>query len=147
MASGFTSLLSYVKCGYAELLGADLVPVYGDGTRKHIPQDPGVYVLHEDKKPLYTGRTKNLRQRLGEHSLCGSRPNQAPLAQALARECVDAPVSASELHHREEFKSAKKRVHAMSVLWVEEADADCRYLLEFYAAKELQTPFNDFRET
>ena len=147
MPSGFKSLLSCVERRHAELVGADLVPVYRDRTRKHIPPEPGVYVLYEDKKPLYTGRTKNLRQRLGEHSLCGSRPNQAPLAQALARECVDAPVSASELHLREEFKSAKKRVHAMSVLWVKEADADCRYLLEFYAAKELQTPYNDFKET
>ena len=47
----------------------------------------------------------------------------------------------------EEFEKAKERIRTMSVRWVEEPDADCRYLLEFYAAKELGTPHNDFRET
>ena len=35
----------------------------------------------------------------------------------------------------------------MQIRWVTETDPDCRYLLEFYAAKELGTPHNDFRET
>ena len=35
----------------------------------------------------------------------------------------------------------------MQARWVEEFDAGCRYLLEFYAAKELQTPDNGFSET
>ena len=46
-----------------------------------------------------------------------------------------------------EFEKARKEIREMSVRWVEESDADCRYLLEFYAAKELGTPHNDFQET
>lgn len=41
----------------------------------------------------------------------------------------------------------KKRVHGMYVRCVEESDPNVRYLLEFYAAKELRTPYNDFTET
>ena len=35
----------------------------------------------------------------------------------------------------------------MQIRWVTETDPDCRYLLEFYAAKELGTRHNNFRET
>ena len=52
-----------------------------------------------------------------------------------------------ELEKAEEFKAAKGRVRKMLVSWVTETDPDCRCLLEFYAAKELQTPYNDFSET
>ncbi len=141
MASGFTSLLSYVKCGYAELLGADLVPVYGDGTRKHIPQDPGVYVLHEAGKPLFVGRASYLRDRLGEQSLPGSDPDVAPLAQQLARDQIGRRVPSDELGSTPEFRAAKERVHGMSVRWVEEPDPDCRYLLQFCTAKKLRKHF------
>ena len=47
----------------------------------------------------------------------------------------------------EAFEKARQRIRKMSVRWLEECDPDVRYLLEFYAAKELQTPHNDFTET
>ena len=47
---------------------------------------------------------------------------------------------------QEAFEGARKEIRELSVRWVEESDPDTRYLLEFYAAKELRTPFNDFSE-
>ena len=141
MPSGFKSLLSCVERRHAELVGADLVPVYRGGNRKHIPHGPGVYVLSEEGKPLFVGRTGHLRDRLGEQSLPGSDPNVAPLAQQLAREQIGRGVPSDELGSTPEVSAAKERVHGMCVRWVEEPDPDCRYLLQFCTAKKLRGPF------
>lgn len=98
---------------------------------------------------MYVGRTgekkkAGFKNRMNRH--WAGAPNQAPLAKRLAEEKVD-PMPKDELEKAEEFKAAKGRVRKMLVSWVTETDPDCRCLLEFYAAKELQTPYNDFSET
>ena len=136
-----------------------LVQVYIDGARKHIRPLAGVYVLYEVRDeqnvPLYVGRTgkgeANLRGRLGQHTLPGSDQNEAPLARQLACKRIGVERGSAAVYGTGEFKRAfeieKRRVCKMFVRWVPEPDPDCRYLLEFYVAKELQTPFNDFGET
>ena len=141
MVSGFKSLLSYVERTHAELVGADLVRVYCDGTRKHIPEEPGVDVLYEEGKPLFVGRAIHLRDRLGEQTLPGSDPSVVPLAQQLARDKIGRRVRSAELGSTPEFKVAKERVHRMSVRWLEEPDPDCQYLLQFCTARKLRIPF------
>ena len=141
LASGFKPLLSLVEHRYAELVDADLVAVYRDGAREHVPQGPGVYVLHERGNPLFVGRANHLRNRLGEQTLSGADPNVAPFAQQLAREAIGMQISSADLGGTREFRVAKERVHRMCVRWVEEPDPDCRYLLQFWTAKKLRIPF------
>ena len=135
------------------------VQVYIDGARKHIPPLAGVYVLYEvqdeQNVPLYVGRTGkgegNLRGRLGQHTVPSSDQNEAPLARQLACQTIGVERGSAAIYETDNFKTAfeaaKKRVRTMSVRWVTEPDPDCRYLLEFYAAKELRTHYNDFGET
>ena len=129
--------------------------IYEKPHRGHLPREPGIYVLYEDGQPLYVGRTgkgqAHLRQRVGEHCLPGSDQNLAPLARQLACERIGVERGSAEVYATNDFKKAleleKRRVSEMCVNWVTESDPDCRYLLEFYAAKKLRTPYNDFRET
>ena len=158
MGSDFKSLLVGVQRSYAAMASKGLVPLYRYGTRKHVPKKEGIYVLYENGSPLYVGRTRDLWRRLGEHSLQGSDEYLATFAIVLAREETNIPAtykketSAKHLiaNHRAfaaAFDTAKKRIRNMEVRWMEEPDPDSRYLLEFYAAKELRTPCNSFSET
>lgn len=135
------------------------VQVYIDDARKHIPPLAGVYVLHEVQDgrdvALYVGRTGkgegNLRGRLGQHTVPSSDHNEAPLARQLACQNIGLKRGSAAAYGTDKFKrafeAAKKRVSKMSVRWATEPDPDSRYLWEFYAAKELGTPYNHFGET
>ena len=154
MEVGFDSNLHRVRDAFQRLLRLDLVSIYRDGGRGHIPDSPGVYVLYERGNALYAGSTgpkSGLRKRLGQHSLDGSDHRQAPLARALTCQEIGDGLRCPERYETGEFKTIfgemKERVRTMSVRWVEECDPDIRYLLEFYAAKEPRTPYNDFSET
>jgi hypothetical protein len=64
---------------------------------KDLPRDiPAqcIYLFSEGTKHLYVGRTKNLRQRLRQHSIPGSHHNQAVFAFRLARESTGSLVAA-----------------------------------------------------
>ena len=121
-----------------------------------LPKSAGVYVFYEANTPQRVGTTKNLCQRVKQHH--GPSLRSAAFAKRLARcatgirggtrpgegwktqACENPQLGA-------EFEKARERIRNMQVRWVEVPDADCRYLLEFYAAKELGTPHNDYRET
>ena len=155
MSAGFDSLLEQVKDSFKCLLGRPLIPV--KGMASHIPlQSAGIYVFYENGKPLRVGTTTDVRKRIRQHH--GRDPRSAAFAKLLARKatCIwgsyrkgegwqDQYDKSSKL--REAFEKARERIRQMSVRWVEESDANCRYLLEFYAAKKLGTPHNNFRET
>ena len=153
MSCGFVSVLEEAKKAFARLENAPLKPV----REVAIPhKTEGIYVFYEDGKPLRVGTSRNLRQRVKQH--CRGNHRSAAFAKLLARcetgikggtrpgegwesQCAKF----SQLH--EEFEKARNRVRKMSVRWIEVSDRDVRYLLEFYAAKELPTPYNDFSET
>lgn len=158
MQTDFKSLLKRVESQFAQLCSTPPRDVYEEPYRGHILKKAGVYVLYEAAEPLYVGRTRDLWRRLGEHSLPSSDGYAATFAIVLARKKTGISASykketgvkylvANDQRFADEFRVAKSRVHDMQVRWVEAPDADCRCLLEFYAAKELQTPFNDFSET
>lgn len=125
---------------------------------KDLPRDaPGqcIYLFSEGSRHLYVGRTKNLRQRLRQHSIPGSQHNQAVFAFRLARESTGSLVAAytvsgsrAALCAQDEFGSAfvlaKERVRNMDVRYVEEKDALRQALLEIYVSVVLKTPYNDF---
>ncbi len=114
-----------------------------------------IYLFSEGDRHLYVGRTKNLRQRLRNHSIPASQHNQAVFAFRLARETTGKLAAAytadgSRLALTRDnafamaFTEAKTRVRAMHVRYVEEADPLRQALLEIYASIVLQTPYNDF---
>jgi predicted GIY-YIG superfamily endonuclease len=114
-----------------------------------------IYLFSEGLRHLYVGRTKNLRQRLRQHSIPGSQHNQAVFAFRLARESTGSLVAAytvsgsrAALCAQDEFGSAfvlaKERVRNMDVRYVEEKDALRQALLEIYVSLVLKTPYNDF---
>ena len=140
MNTGFDSILHAVREAFQRLL--NVTPVRADQKPSPIPQTPGVYVFYESEEPLYVGRTgRHLRKRVTEHYRGGL--NQAAFAVKLAKEEADP----QDPEFDTEFARAKERIAKMDVRCLRVTDPDGRCLLEFYAAKELQTPHNDFRET
>ncbi|WP_405240414.1 GIY-YIG nuclease family protein [Lentisalinibacter orientalis] len=115
----------------------------------------GIYLFSEGDNHLYIGRTRMLRQRMGQHSRPGSRHNQAVFAFRLAREATGRLAADYAGDGRREalvedkdfsraFTEAKARVRNMDLRYVEEADPIRQSLLEIYASVVLETPYNDF---
>ena len=114
----------------------------------------GVYSLSEADRPLYVGRTRNLRSRLSAHR--SSSVRRATLAVKMARLRSDrhatykrnrSAVYLYEHDHRfrDEFEEARERISALQVRYVREHDDVRQALLEIYAAIRLDTSYNSFR--
>lgn len=154
MNTGFDSHLDRVRDVFQRLLR--VTPVVADKEPSPIPKGGGIYVFYKNGQPLRVGRTGNLRDRVkahykGDHA-------EAAFAVALAREETKiratykketsaAYLVKNHLEFSDAFDRAKERISKMHVQCVSEPDPDCRFLLEFYAAKELRTPYNSFGET
>lgn len=153
MSDGFDSLLADAKHAFDRLNETAPQPVQ----EANIPDKlAGIYVFYEDGEPLRVGTSRNLRRRVKQHY--GSNRRSAAFAKLLARKKLNLPGGTRPGEGwkdqvnaypklKQAFKDAGQEIRKMSVRWVEESDADTRYLLEFYAAKELRTPHNDFGET
>lgn len=48
----------------------------------------GIYVFYEERKPIYVGRSKRMRERIQEHGRPSSGHNSAPFAFNLARDMM-----------------------------------------------------------
>lgn len=114
----------------------------------------GVYSFSEADRPLYVGRTRNLRNRLSAHR--SSSVRRATLAVKMARLNSHLPANYRRnrsavylLEHnsrfRAEFDKARERISALQVRYVREDDDVRQALLEIYAAIRLDTPYNSFR--
>lgn len=117
-----------------------------------IPQR-GMYVLYEDGRPIYVGRSNRLKNRLLEHSRQSSTHNSAPFAFNLAKEeaagrGVDTSSARNQLEKDPVFKDlfiqAKKRVSRMRIRTVQIDNPVTQTLFEVYAALALKTLYNDF---
>lgn len=114
-----------------------------------------VYLFCDDQTPLYVGRSKKFRRRLGNHCRRSSTANQSSFAFQLARQeaGIDA-ASYSGPHTRKNlmqtpgfvagFARAKVRLNSLDIRYVEEPDPLRQALLEIYCAVALETPYNDF---
>lgn len=119
----------------------------------------GVYLLSENNRHLYVGRSNDIRGRIGRHSKPGSTYRMAAFAFRLAREQTGnvkatykkGDGSRSALMQNplfvKAFSSAKERVSKMQLRFVEESDPVRQALLEIYAAVILETPYNSFNTT
>ena len=120
-----------------------------------IPAKPGVYLFTEGSRCLYVGQTRNIRQRLAEHTRPSDDRNTATLAFQIAR-CeasaagIDTTGIAKELESRDVFKpffeAAKRRVADMDVRFIEIGDKILRTVFEVYASVVLGTDreYNEF---
>jgi hypothetical protein len=124
-----------------------------------VPRDApkaGVYVLSENGRDLYVGRSNGIRGRIGRHCNANSGDKMAAFAFRLARGATGntkATYKKGAGSRRDlmldpafcdAFDAAKARIRAMELRYVEEADPVRQTLLEIYVAVVLSTPYNDF---
>ena len=125
-----------------------------------VPSDKGLYVLYEDDRPLYVGRTDKMAERLLGHGRNPSlhKQSSATFALILAKQ-------AFKKHHRKPhglfskeltqdlkdhpakinlWKQAVERVKRMSARVVEVAHPHEQAVFEVYIHERLETPFNSF---
>lgn len=153
--AGFDALLKQTRNSFKCLLSRPRIPVK-DAAR--IPDSGGIYVFYENEEPLRVGTSTQLRTRIQQHHR--NNPRSAAFAKRLARcatgikggtrpgEGWKTQVENPDQKLKTAFKEARERIRKkMSVAWLEVPCPDTRYLLEFYAARELRTPYNDFSET
>ncbi len=114
---------------------------------------PGVYLFFENEKPLYVGRTNNLRKRLNNHTQ--KLHNKASLAFLMAREKTGRHKASYKQNDsrkdllripsfKKAFDEALARICKMKVKVIEERDPISQSLLEIYTAFILQTKYNNF---
>jgi len=131
-----------------------MTPLSMSAIPKKLPEKC-IYLLSEGENHLYVGRTRNLRRRLRQHSVAGSKHNHAVFAFKLAREKTNRLTAtysrigsrtalAADVEFGEAFTLAKTRVRNMDLRFVEEADPTRQALLEIYASVVLRTKYNDF---
>jgi hypothetical protein len=116
------------------------------------PTNGGCYALIDEDEYLYVGISKNLKQRMRNHT--SGRPEQSAFAYKLACELTglksDYTKTGSKkiLMQNPEFaeamKSTTERVRNMSAKCVTIEDPSQRYLFEFFAAVSLDARYNDF---
>ena len=109
----------------------------------------GVYVLYERGKAVYVGRSNRMRDRIRQHGAESSDRHSATFAFKLLRKGLGGPAGAAkeiEAAHREEFRSQRERVRAMTFRAVPIDDQLEQTIFESYAILELGTypEHNDF---
>jgi len=153
MDAKFTAHVQELSPRFERLLA--MVPVTPATLPSGMPR-AGIYLLSENGRHLYVGRSNNIRRRIGRHCRPGATHRMAAFALRLAREDTGhlrasyrkGATSRSGLMHNPEFvkafDAAKARIRDMSLRFVEESDPIRQALLEIYTAVVLDTPYNDF---
>jgi|SRR3972149_3436111 len=133
----------------AELMEKQLV------NRLNIGTIAGIYVFLENDRPIYVGRSNNIRQRIDLHCRNSSDANSASFAFNLAKEHYETKFGSTKGTSRKElslnpafdalFDNAKERVSRMKIRIVEIGDPITQTIFEVYAALKLKTTkYNDF---
>ena len=138
------SLMSKLQCSKSR----------GWADRTGLPER-GVYVFYEKGRPLYAGRSRNLKRRITEHGAKSSRIESATFAFKLLREETglqeghDSPLTRKQIQdsYSVEFASQRERIRRMQFRVVEINDDEEQALFELYASIALPTKYNSFRTT
>ena len=120
--------------------------------RRNLPRgNAGIYVLYEYGKPMYTGRSDRMRERLLEHGLPSGWSESATFAFILAKEkfgTAAASMTRKELQENPDFKqlftASKLRVRRMGIRAVGIQDPIEQTIFEVYAHLKLKTEHNSF---
>ena len=122
---------------------------------RDLPQK-GVYVFYEDDKPVYTGRSNGMRQRIRQHGADSSRHGSATFAFKLLLEKIgepgnhrsSAPRKELEERHSEEYAKQRRRIREMTIRVVQIEDQQRQAIFEIYAILALGTTcYNTFYTT
>lgn len=150
MSKEWNDLIKQMPTLLKQLMSEPLRP---SNDRGLLPQK-GVYVLYEDGRPIYIGRTNNMNRRLNEHCSPSSRHTSATFAFKIAkgeaikrgmntmrsRSQLEADLAFSQL-----YLEAKLRVSRMPVRVIEISDPIVQTVFEVYAVMCLDTrQYNDF---
>ena len=117
----------------------------------------GVYVFYDNGKAIYVGRSNRLKTRLKEHSQEGfnrsatlairmAKKNMPTLQNEERKPSVGQLIKKNSVF-REKFKAAKDKIAGMEIRCVEIPDQIEQAMFEMYAILELNTEFNDFKNT
>jgi len=129
-----------------------MVPVHLDALPRRMPKR-GVYLLSEQDRHLYAGRSNCLRTRLRNH--VRDSHHTATLAFLMAR-IHTTKIQPSYRPHgsradllcepefRAAFDAARDRMRVMDIRYVEEADPVRQALLEIYVALASAAKYNSF---
>ena len=150
MNKEWTRLMEQMPKLLEELISQPLRPPEHQG----ILPKKGIYVFYEEGEPIYTGRTRDMRRRLGEHCQPSSRHTSATFAFTIAkREASKVGINTNVKRDQLEvdsafnklFLKAKERVSRMPVRIIEINDPVVQTVFEVYASLALGTrEFNDF---
>ncbi len=145
----FDEHLRSVCAGFERLVGQEPRAVASLGADALVP---GIYLLREDGRPMYVGRTDCVRDRLRGH--CSGKVEKSTLAFRMARAETGRAATYRKGESRKallrdevfvrSFERQLARVKGMTVQFVEEEDPVRQALLEIYAHLALGTPCNDF---
>ena len=122
---------------------------------KEVPQQ-GVYVFYEGDRPIYTGRSRRMRQRIREHGARSSRHESATFALKLLRDAIGEPEGHSSEYTRPElqekypdqYAAQRERVRNMRFRVVQIEDPVAQTIFETYAILALDTThYNSFHTT
>jgi predicted GIY-YIG superfamily endonuclease len=138
---------------YEELIQCPLMLATEATKAKGFPNTGGIYLFYEAERPLYVGRTDNLKRRVRIHKT--SDYNGASFAFKLAKEmATNRGLDLSPAKNKKElalypefnkyFNEAKIRIAVMQVKHVRIDDPITQLLLEPYVHLSLDTPYNDF---
>jgi len=119
---------------------------------KVIPPKPAIYVFYFENTPVHVGRTRNLRQRLSGHvsnshysaSFAFKRARHATQISATYKKGEGRGALLQDSIFKAAFDKALVEVRGMEVQYLEIADDLDQYLLELYAALELNTSLTEF---
>lgn len=127
-------------------------PLHERSAAGNLPEK-GIYVFYENSKPIYVGRSRNLRARTLNHSRPSSSHFSASFAFLLARQktdCLRSKDSRSRKQLEKDpkflavFKEQKERIARMKIKAVEIEDPNTQAIFEIYCSEKLHTPHNDF---
>ena len=150
MTDHFDILVADVKCKFSDLQAC---------TKHRMAELPrnmptsGIYLLSENGRPLYVGRTNKLRKRLQHHMR--NNYHQATFAFLLARhQTGNLKASYKPKGSRQDllsdptfhtaFDDARQRIRNMEVQFVEERDPIKQTILEVFSAVQTKAKYNNF---
>ena len=134
---------------FAELLNQEPKPLASCGI---FPNEPAIYAFFDGSKPVHVGRTRNLRQRLRGHqrnsrytaSFAFKTARRATGRQATYLRGEGRDALLKEPAFAKAFSDALLMIKGLSVRYLIVSDPIEQYLLELYAALELNTSLSEF---
>lgn len=142
-----------IWAGMRPLLDRLLAQPRSPRSSRTVPAVPGIYLFSDGKRYRYVGQTRNLRERLGQHTRPSGTHTSATVAFLLALEeatiagpSVRQTRAIRQVDPRFEplFARAKATVAGWDVQYVEVADPNVRTVFEVYAHLALRTDLNSF---